>query len=354
MAVVLLALCVISPSTASFAATPYTDAANKALGWVKTQQQPDGSFAGLGAGSTIDAVLAIIAAGHDPATYTQGGNTPITFLESKAAELSKAPGGAGKLLLLAATLGMDGTSFGGVNLVNLINGTYNAQTGQYGPDVIGHAFSMLGLSAAGQAVPPQAVVFLESAQGPEGGWAFSGDTGPGKADTNTTAVVLQALVAQSRNADTLISKAVAYLTTQQNPDGGFPFQQGSEYGSDSDVNSTSYVVQAAIAVGESDMATEGLDFIVSLQKPSGAFQWMRSDPEDNPGATYQAISALLGATLALPRPGVVSENPPSVEPGMPTTGHTDNSPIAALAALASLAIGAGLIARRNAISRQTP
>ncbi len=101
------------------------------------------------------------------------------------------------------------------------------------------------------------------------------------------------------------------------------------------------------------MATEGLDFIVSLQKPSGAFQWMKSEPDDNPGSTYQAIPALLGATLVSPLGGVVSENPPSVEPGMPTTGRTDHSPIAAIAALASLAIGAGLIARRSAATRRT-
>src|SRR4051794_32719774 len=32
-------------------------AVDKALTWMHTQQQPDGSFAGFGAGSTVDAVL---------------------------------------------------------------------------------------------------------------------------------------------------------------------------------------------------------------------------------------------------------------------------------------------------------
>ena len=44
------------------AASPYSDAAVKALTWIGTQQAADGSFAGFGAGSTVDAVLAIVAA----------------------------------------------------------------------------------------------------------------------------------------------------------------------------------------------------------------------------------------------------------------------------------------------------
>jgi hypothetical protein len=333
------------------AQTRYTDAANKALVWMKTQQQAEGSFAGFGAGSTIDAVLAIIAARQDPSTYVKGGNTPITFLESKAAELSTAPGGAGKLLLMAETLNMDGRSFGGVNLLDVINKSYNAQSGQYGPDMIGHAFNILGLASAGQAVPPEAITFIERSQNGDGGWSFSGEAGPGKADTNTTSVVLQALVAAGTKSEMVMKKAMTYLASQQNEDGGFPFQKGGEFGSDSDVNSTAYVVQAALVFGDTDMAEVGLDFILSMQKPSGAFQWMATEPDDNAGATYQAIPVLFSATLVSPLGAAVYEGSPAVEPGMPRTGWGDASPIAALAALGVLAISVGIVSRRRATAR---
>lgn len=353
----LVAISVISSAGAALAATPYTDAANKALGWMKTQQQPDASFAGFGAGSTIDAVFAMIAAKQDPSNYTsQGGNTPISFLQSKVADLTKTPGSAGKLLLAVSALGMDGKSFGGVNLIDVVNKSYDAKSGQYGKDVIGHAFAVLGLSTAGQPVPSEALAFLERTQGSEGGWAFSGDTSPGMADTNTTAVVIQAFVAQGKSSNASLKKAESYLVSQQNADSGFPFQKANADNSESDVNSTAYVVQALIAMGNTTAANKGLDFIVSLQKPSGAFQWKKSEADDNAGATYQAIPALLGLTLAS-FSGAVSTSPPTVEPpvegqqpGMPTTGQGDTSPIAVIAAFGALILSVGVVARRRALA----
>src|SRR6478609_2598674 len=144
-----LTLLLTSAGAALAADSPNTEAATKALTWMHSQQQPDGSFAGFGAGSTADALLAIVAAGQDPATFSQGGNTPVTFLQSKAADIAKTAGGAGKLLVVAQALGMDGRSFGGVDVVSAINASYDiSATGQYGPDAIGPAFAILGLKAA--------------------------------------------------------------------------------------------------------------------------------------------------------------------------------------------------------------
>src|SRR5207247_1819231 len=132
----------------SEAKTRTAEAANRALSWMRTQQQPDGSFAGFGAGSTVDAVMAIIASGQDPDGFVNAGKTPVDFLESKASELSKKAGSAGKLLIAVSALGMDGTSFGGVNLVDAI-GTNYPPSGHYGDDPLSHAFAVLGLYAAG-------------------------------------------------------------------------------------------------------------------------------------------------------------------------------------------------------------
>ena len=46
-----------------------------------------------------------------------------------------------------------------------------------------------------------------------------------------------------------VERAVAYLVTQRNADGGFPYSQASEYGTASDANSTALVIQAIVAAG---------------------------------------------------------------------------------------------------------
>jgi hypothetical protein len=322
---------------------------------MKTQQQPDGSFAGFGAGSTADAVLAIVAAGRDPGSYQQGGNTPVTFLRSKASDLAKTAGGAGKLLVTLRALGMDGRQFGGVDLVQSSQATESVSvTGQYGPDLIGHAFAVLGLRAAGEQVPPAAIERIKSTQTASGGWAFTGDTAEGSADTNTTAVVLQALVAAGAAASEapLTNRGVEYLLSQQNTDGGWPYQKGGEFGSDSDANSTSYVVQAMAALGNAESAEQGRRFLLTLQTQSGAFQYTASEAADNAGATYQAVHALLGATLVDPvaAPAPVPPATPigeELQPGMPRTGAALVLPVIGLL-LSVLVLGGGIAARRRA------
>ncbi len=322
--------------------------ADKALEWMKSQQQADGSFAGFGAGSTVDAVLAIVAAGWDVSGYTSGGKTPVDFLQSKAAEIAKTPGGAGKLLIAVSAVGMDGRSFGGIDLLNVIGDNYSAN-GHYGNDVIGHAFAMLGLKAAGQTIPSKAMQYLESAQSADGGWAFSGDTKPGAADTNTTAVAVQALAAAGvHETDPAMQRARQYLLSQQNtPDGGFPYQKGGENGSDSDVNSTAYVVQALHYLGEP--GNKGGAFILSMQKPSGAFRWKASEQDDNPGATYQAISAILGGTLVSPKgQNTGASDSGNMTPGMPRTGSGEALPgVEVATALIIFALCGGTLLRRK-------
>ncbi|HEY0071478.1 MAG TPA: prenyltransferase/squalene oxidase repeat-containing protein [Chloroflexia bacterium] len=350
-AVSMSVLCAIGTFAGSAAAqSPYENQASAALNWMKTQQQPDGSFPGFGAGSTVDAVLAIIAAGQSPSAYSNGGNTPITFLESKVADLTKTPGSAGKLLIATATLNNSGT-FGGVDLVNVINSSYDPATGHYGQDALGHAFAMLGLHAAGQTIPPAAVEYLKGTQTSEGGWAFSGDTAPGAADTNSTAVVMQALQAAGAGSTEpdVIKKAVTYLASQQNADGGFPYQKVGGPDSESDVNSSAYVAQALLSIGNTTMSAQANAFIASLQNPDGAFKWKQSEPDDSAGSTYQAVPALLQTTLVTPRPG--AQVSPGSVPGMPTTGSPVADPLGVLAALGALLLGVGVLARRKAAAQ---
>ncbi len=352
----MLVLVGIAGATSVSAAGDNVEAANSALTWMKSQQQPDGSFAGFGAGSTIDALLAILAAGQDPASYSQNGNTPVTFLESKAGDLAKTPGGAGKLLLAVSALGDTGRPFGPnlaplggpKNLIAAIEAAYDPSTGHYGKDTIGHAFAMLGLAKFG-GPRPKAAQYLESVQAADGGWSFSGDTKAGASDTNTTAVALQALIAVGGADPLAIKKAVTYLDSQQNADGGFPYQKGGGNGSESDANSIAYVTQASLALGNETTARKGIAFLLSLQKPDGAFQYQKSQPDDNAGATYQAVPAILGATLVRSLPVQAA---PAIQPapGMPRTGGGGIDGIdwtAGVIALGALLLSIGLLVRRE-------
>src|SRR5688500_4900639 len=352
-AVGLALVCVLGSASGIVSAQTGSDAANRALTWMKTQQQPDGSFAGFGAGSTIDALLAILAAGQDPATYSQGGNTPVTYLESKVGDLAKSPGSAGKMLLATVQLQRAGKNFSGAKqLIQALNTSYDVQTGQYGKDAIGHAFAMLGMATLGD-VPSDATAFLKSIQTVDGGWAFSGETGAGTADTNTTAVAIQALVAAGEaETSPVIMRALDYLATQQNADGGYPYQKEGEFGGESDVNSSAYVMQALITVG-ADRQRVG-DYLLSMQKPNGAFQWKKAEPDDNAGATYQAIPALLGTVLWSPIFISAPEDNQGGNPvvGMPSTGSGDSVPWSALAALAATTLAAGLMLKRKQETRK--
>ena len=345
----LAVLCIAGQMSGLASAQTGSDPANRALAWMKTQQQPDGSFAGFGVGSTVDALLAILAAGQDPATYSQGGNTPVSYLESKVGDLAKSPGSAGKMILAVVQLSRAGKSFNGTKqLIQALNTSYDVQAGRYGKDAIGHAFGMLGAATLGD-VPSDAVTYLKSIQTAEGGWAFSGDTAAGAADTNTTAVAIQALVAAGEPENSpVIKKALDYLATQQNSDGGYPYQKEGEFGGESDVNSSAYVMQALLTVGADSQKVR--DYLTSMQKSNGAFQWKKSEPDDNAGATYQAIPALLGTVLWSPITiAVPGDNPGEVPPvvGMPSTGSTDGFPLDIVAALAATATVAGLLARRK-------
>lgn len=342
--VVVLVLCSLPVQ----AAGPYREAALGALSWTASQQQPDGSFPGFGAGSTADAVLAICAVGGDPNGFLREGRSPLSYLAAHAGELSATAGSAAKTLLAVACAGHDPRAFGGVDLLAALQKTYDPATGHYGFDLTGHAFAVLALAAVEQSIPAAAVDWLRAAQTPEGGWAWDGAPAAGAADTNSTALAIQALVAAGvAPNDPAVQKALGYLHTQQNADGGFPYAKPSPWGSSTDANSTAYVVQALVAVGENPegpaWTVEGrtpLTALWRLQLPSGALEWQAGFGE-NALATYQAVPALMLRTFPLAHAPL-----PTAPALLPETGANLLVPAGLLSGLAF--IGVGLSLRRRA------
>ncbi|HET7036509.1 MAG TPA: prenyltransferase/squalene oxidase repeat-containing protein [Thermomicrobiaceae bacterium] len=314
-----------------------------AVNWLRQQQQPDGGFAGLNGktdpSTTADVALALSAAGIDPAGVTKDGKSVIDFLRANAAGYGASTGGAAKLALAAESAGLDPRAFSGDDLIAKLQAAYDAKTGLYDPQVYVDGLAVLALSGAGAPLGVDVVQGLTSHQGADGSWAFDGDTAPGKGDSNTTAIVLQALVAAGASGSPAIQRGLAYMASARTPNGSYVSQPGQENPPVGDANSTALAIETLLATGQttrSPAVSAALSALRSLQNPSGAFAYRPDAKQDNLLATVQAIPALAGWTYLPRTAGAVA----------PDTGQArDAVSVAALAAalaLAALALGGAL------------
>jgi prenyltransferase beta subunit len=280
-------------------------AAEKALQWLYAQQKQDGSFdAGFGhpAGLTCDVVLAVVAAGGDPAEWSAatGQPTMIDYLASNGLEYTVDAATTGKLIVALAAAGLDPRDFV-TDWVAHLHSFANA-SGAYDPASVGQAWTVLALRAAGEKVPPTTVEVLKGYQLDTGAWASA--FGP---DNDTVSYALQALVAANEaKSSPVIQKALAFLHEQQNDDGGFPAIKPSEWGTDSNANSTANVIMALLAVGEDPTSDEWtkpagnpMSALLSLQAEDGRIEFQPGVGEPLL-STVQAIPALMNQTLPIP------------------------------------------------------
>jgi Prenyltransferase and squalene oxidase repeat len=327
----------------AYAADDPAAASQAAVRWLTARQQNDGSFPGFGVGSSADAILALAAAGIDPNSVQKQGASGVTALASGADAFARSStAAASKTLLAALAAGKSPRSFGGIDLVALITQSYSATTGVYGQNPTDHAFALIALAGAGEAIPAEALTAAATLQRADGGWSFDGASG-NTSDSNTAALMVQGLVASGASGSTL-SRAVAYLKLQQNKDGGFTYSMESTFGTDSDANSTALVIQALVAAGEDPRAQPNGDAIaalLALQNASGAFRYQTAVADDNDLATAQAIPALLQKPFPLKLAAV-----PAAPVALPNTGG-EALPLWALALAASLLMGGAALRRAS-------
>jgi hypothetical protein len=114
----------------------------------------------------------------------------------------------------------------------------------------------------------------------------------------------------------MIDRALTFLSTLQAPDGGYAY--GSADPLVADANSTALVLQALIAAGEDAAAREWGNAPLALarfQTPDGGLRYMATDEEPNLLATVQAIPALEG--FSLPVVAACAEGAESVDGCIP-------------------------------------
>lgn len=264
-------------------------AIDRMVAYIRTQQQPDGSFPSIGQSSTADAIYALVASGVNPSRVKNNGNSPIDWIYSQTGSL-QSTGVAAKFLLALVLAHRSTVAPSGFDFTARVEHAYNPSTGLYEPDPTGNAYALIALRAVNRPIPPRALRAAAALQQPDGGW--SAYLPPRETDTNTTAVFLVALIVNGRQGSTPL--ALGYLRTQQSPDGGFTFS--TAFGTTSDANSTGLVILALLGANQ-DLAnwTRGgndpVARLLQLQNPSGAFRYSDEFPGDNAFATFQAGQA---------------------------------------------------------------
>ncbi|GAB2790173.1 terpene cyclase/mutase family protein [Streptomyces chlorus] len=177
------------------------------------------------------------------------------------------------------------------------------------------SLALLAQHTVGAEPPKAAVDWLAGQQCADGSFApFRADTGTAcdaktMVDTNQTAAAVQALAALGGH-DAVTGKALNWLKSVQNKDGGWGYMAGG----DSDANSTSVVVGALAAAGEKPAAVvkdgkSPYDALLKLALPcdtkgdgAGAFAFQpdkKGELVANADATAAGVAGSLGVGLVV-------------------------------------------------------
>lgn len=266
----------------------------QAVAWLESQQAADGGFIGYTGesdpGFTLDVLIALGAARNAGVDTTASIDAALAFLGEGDHALVYAQTGVGqsaKLILGLVAVGVEPESFANVMPLSILQTGQSEDTGIYGTGLYDHALTIMALVAVGEDVPPTAIDALAATQSSVGGWAWDGSTDDANADSNTTSMVVQALVAAGQADSEMVTAAATFLQSTWT-DGGALY--GLAEGTTPDSNSSALVLQATIAIGED--ATSMRTGLEAFQNQSGAFFFNGDDTSDNAYSTVQVIPVL--------------------------------------------------------------
>jgi hypothetical protein len=309
-----------------------SDRATAALHYLWAAQLGDGSIDGS-IGETADFVIGTAAAGHDPATLrTCDGTTgALDFLAAASDAAAADAAKTGKAVLAVVAAGEDPGAFEGRDLPARLDALYHSETGAYGDgSTFAQSFAVLAVEAAGGSTPAESIVRLKALQGPDGSWSY-GAAAPaaGEGDSNSTAIALMALAAAGDHSAE--AAALAYLHTQQMPDGGFAYQNPSPWGpAVSDPDSGAMVLQALVATGQDPEGAgwlQGADSVLTnlraAQGADGGFAYPGMG--ESAFTTSQVPAALVGVPYGVAVAFVAGRSLPAIACPTPTPTPTPSA-----------------------------
>ncbi len=305
---VALTLLACAPAASAFVTEQQAqDSADAAVAWFQTQQDaPTGELTGFGGDW---AMVALAGAGVSPADFHVGLTDPSlqdffhqswdwfgpgdlatdqerAILAGQAAGMQTAKLNSSRNIVAKLATFYDGSQLGSPALVN--------------DDI----FGLLALDHAGaiEAISPSLASTVRGSQTTKtpgaAGWNYGGQPNQDP-DVDMTGAGIAALCAAGATAsDPAVAKAVDWLETKQDDaNGGIV---SSFFGANAD--STAWVVNGLRQCGIDPQGPEWttttgktpLDFLLTLQLPSGAMGWTSGDTFENLYATQDAVTALVG------------------------------------------------------------
>ncbi len=304
----LTAIALVALLAAAAAATDGARAASgtsAALRYLERAQNEDGGYGGAPRQRSSQlltgwAAIGLEAGGRNPLDVTRARKTPIDYMRSRAGSLTET-GEIERTIIAVRGAGLSARRFGGRDLVQVLLRRRRTD-GSFDGLVNWTAFGVLALRADGHSrrsgAIRRAVRYIASQQNRDGGFSFSA---AGASDVDDTGSVLQALAAAGHGGSAGVRRALSYLGTQQNPDGGF----GQLAGSRSNAQSTAWAVQGLVAAGRDPEsfrrrgARSPLAYLRSLQQSDGSFRYSRSSAQTPVWVTAQALAALREKALPL-------------------------------------------------------
>jgi hypothetical protein len=289
--------------------------------YLSNQLLSDGGFPGLSdvsdPGTTARALLAFKALNLDPNQFvTPDGKTPIDYLLDSYSEYIfddnqiVFPGNAG--LILASLVLFNSAP---EELSQLILGTLQ-EDGSFSTEAVkdwnsgvatdlSQALAILGLSSAGEPIPPIAVEYLVAKQMEDGTW----DNGFGS-DPDSTAIVVIALLSSGQidSDHPSILKALQYFRETQLENAGWrPLWDSSMM----NVDTTGWITLTLISAGE-DLADWEVDGINPRQALLPTIQ-----PDGSIGTSFNNVFSTVEALLAFSDSPLFSSVPSTNSPSSP-------------------------------------
>jgi Prenyltransferase and squalene oxidase repeat len=303
------------------------DAATRGANWFRANQEDSGSL------GTDWAMTALAAAGVNAADVSTSLADPSAqdfYLGEWQAE---GPGGAGTDAARGILTGVAGgiqpsrlstaTDATKSNLVariaELFDGAQIGEPGLLNDDI----FGVLALHQAGAPQPllREIVDYLRTKQLADGGWTWN--TAPGApADTDMTGSVVAAFCAAGVGpGDPDLEQALALLHTLQDPATGGFIAPPESFGIGVNTDTTSWVASGLIQCGIDPQGPEWttaqgktpLDYLVSLQRPDGHFDWT-DEFAGGPFETFDSARPLGGIGFSTAPPARLDGVSPAVRP----------------------------------------